>query len=235
MTPNEAATRGAHLDDACSADLVLGLLPDAERDAALAHAAECPACEGRLRSHAAAAARAQHDRPGAPRILALPKRRPFLAGRRGVIAAIVTLVAALPLALRGTHRAPVPASALPAPGEAVRTRQGTAEDPHLAAGLAAWAAHDPARAARELAQARGTGGAESMRRIYLADAEYACGHPREAVSQLRALDWALVPEPWRRDAAGLLARSLRASGEGATADSIERALRALAPGTPFVP
>ena len=227
-----------HLDDLRCADVVLGLLSEGERAQALAHVAGCPVCESRLRAHAAADARAAFDRPGreTTRVTALPVawyRRP-VAGL--VLAAAATLIAvgALPL-LRGGARAPEPARELPAPGERVRTREGLPEDPHLAAGLDAFAKHDFATADRELSQAKGSGTGEQMRRLYLADVRLARGDAHGAVALLRSLRWLDVPEPWRRDAAGLLVRALRKAGEGAEADSIERALRSLEPGTPFVP
>ncbi len=60
----------AHLDDARCADLVLGLVPEGERAAALGHIASCPACEARLRAHVGAAERARAERPSPRRAAA---------------------------------------------------------------------------------------------------------------------------------------------------------------------
>ena len=231
MSAIEPIERTPHLDDHACADLVLGLLPPGERAEQLAHAAACPECEARLRAHAATAERAAYDRPRPA-----PARLPRVRRHALVLAAAAALAVVLALPLLRL-RAPGPAGPplLPAPGEPVRTREGSGEDPHLTAGLAAYARHDLATAERELAAARPAGGAEPMRRIYLADVRLARGDAAGAASLLRGLAWLSVPEPWRRDAARLYARALRGSGNGVTADSIERALRALPPGTPFVP
>src|SRR5262245_11244401 len=61
MSGNERTMSPAHLDDARCADLALGLMPASEREAALAHAASCPACEARLRAHVSASERAAAD------------------------------------------------------------------------------------------------------------------------------------------------------------------------------
>jgi hypothetical protein len=227
-----------HVDDLRCADLVLGLMPEGDRATALAHAATCPECEARLRAHAGAAERAAAGRPGAARgvVTPLPNawyRRPSTAVTLAAAAALVA-VSAIPL-LRNASRAPAPANDLPLPGEDVRTREGLAEDPHLTAGMAAYAAHDLARADRELTAARGERGGEQMRRLYLAAVRLERGDARGSIVLLRSLNWLEIPEPWRRDGARLLVRALRATGEGAEADSIERALETLAPGTPFLP
>jgi hypothetical protein len=236
MKPTDDRETLVHLDDPFCADLVLGLVPEGERAEALAHAATCPECEQRLRAHVGAAHRASAEVPAGRRAPAAPIRGPW--GRSAVtwLAAAAALVAvtAVPL-LRNVHRAPAPAGALPSPGEAVSTRAGAPEDPHLSDGLAAYAAHDLATADRELTQAQAIGSAEQLRRVYLADVRLQRGDSRGALALLRSLRWLEVPEPWRRNAAALLAQALRRQGEGASADSIDAALKALDPGTPFVP
>jgi hypothetical protein len=124
---------------------------------------------------------------------------------------------------------------LPAPGAEVRTREGGAEDPHLTAGLAAYAAHDFVTAERELRAAQLDGSAEMLRRLYLAQVRMQRGDARTAVQLLRGVEWKVVPEPWRRDGVALLARALRATGADASADSIEHALGAADPATPLLP
>ena len=235
MNAHGGHATAVHLDDARCADVVLGLLPAAERSAALAHAAGCPACEERLRAHAAAAERAAVDAPGAatstPRAAWFRRPLPALAL---AAAATVIVAGALPM-LRPAPRLPDATGSLPAPGAYVGTREGVAEDAHLTAGLAAYAAHDLEAADRELSAARPSGTSEHLRRVYLADVRLARGDARGALALLRGLNWAYVPEPWRRDAAVLYARALRRAGEGSSADSIERALRTLDPATPFIP
>jgi len=238
MSPGETARR-IHLDDARCADLVLGLTPVAEREAALAHVSECSACEERLRAHAMAAERARADRPAnaGARVLPMPLVRPHVPMRRALsFAAAAAIVIALAIPILG--RLPNKAEKrhwLPALGEQVRTREGELADPRLTAGLEAYAAHDLERANRELSAAHATGGAEQMRRLYLAHVRLALGDPRGATALLQSLEWRTVPEPWRREGIALLARALRRDGRRTAADSIERALKHVEPGTPFLP
>lgn len=231
MSGAEAA-RVWHLDDAHCADVALGLLPPEAHEATLAHAAQCPACEARLQAHVSAAERARADwRTRAPRVVRGRGVPPATAW--GIAAALLALVIALPL-LR-PHAARDAGPWLPAMGEAVRTRDIGSADAHLAAGLRAYQSHDLATAARELSAAHASGGAEQARRLYLAHVELARGDADGALALLRALDWRSVPEPWRRAGVALYARALRRGGHPAEADSIEQALRATPPGTPFVP
>jgi len=223
-----------HMDEARCADLVLGLLSAAERDGALAHAAECPRCESMLRAHVSAGERAWMDAPGrerAPRrILAMPPARVWVVAAAAALAAVFATPRLVSHGDHATH-----SLLLPPPGEPVRTREGGGEDAHLGAGLAAYAANDLATAERELSAANVTGSSETMRRLYLAQVRFARGDSRTAAALLRSLDWRTVPEPWRRDGVLLLARALRATGANAAADSIEQALRTLDPATPLVP
>jgi hypothetical protein len=230
---NRAEMQSGHLDDARCADLVLGLMPAAERERALAHAATCATCEDMLRAHVGAGERAWADAPGRAatgRVFPLPSRRVWVLAA----AAALAVVFASPQFLSHGDRASN-ALLLPLPGAEVRTRDGGAEDPHLTAGLKAYAAHDFATAERELLAARAEGGAESMRRLYLAQVRMARGDARAAVGLLRGIEWRTVPEPWRRDGVTLLAHALRATGADVSADSIEHALRVLDPATPLVP
>ena len=230
------ATLEMHLDDARCADLVLRLLPDDERAAALSHAAVCAECEARLRAHVSAAERARADSPvrSAAPVAGSVGRWP----RRRIVtwaaAAALVIAVALPL-MRSRLPAHEPAFSLPVPGEEVRTRAGESEDPHLTAGLEAYRAHDLATADRELSAARATGAPDALRRLYLADVRLALNDAPGALELLRGIRWTAIPEPWRRDGVGLLVRALRRTGQSASADSIERAVRALGPGTPFIP
>jgi len=238
MNGTEARDLSGHLDDSHCADLVLDLTPDDERTMALAHTVECPECEARLRAHAAAAARARAD-ARAHEPIALPASATRRTGGRGwiaTLAAAAALVAVAALPIMSRHRAaPGPGAWLPTVDERVVMREGENEDPHLAAGLAAYRDRDLDLAARELETARASGGAERVRRLYLAHARLASGDVSGALELLRGLDWREIPEPWRRDGVGLLARALRQDGHLAAADSIERSLRTREPASPVVP
>ncbi len=215
-----------HLDDARCADLVLGLLDGPTREAALSHARECAACEERLRSHAGASERATAD--WAARVEATPIA---LHPRRGVpiptlfaAAAVLVAVAALPFLLRTRPHGGDGAEWLPAPGESVRMRGETAPDSRLQAGLAAYQARDLETAQRELEAAKTEGAAEEVRRMYLGHVLVAKGRVQEGAELMAGIRWAFVPEPWRREGAIAWARALRATGDFARADSVERSL-----------
>ena len=241
MKTTTRSSGAMHLDDSSCADLVLELLSEPEREAALAHATACPECEARLRAHVAATDRARADwreRAGTRgRVSALPRARLSPAQSRGwmlALAAALTVAVALPLILsRNLERGP--AHWLPELGEQVRTRGGETEDPHLTTGLEAYRTHDLSLANRELTLARAEGSSEQLRRLYLANVRDQLGDPRSALDLLRSLQWRNLPEPWRHDGVVLFARVLRASGQAASADSIENALRSLPPGTPYIP
>ncbi len=251
MTGAEAPARAEHLDDHVCADLVLRLVPNPERDAWLAHAAGCAVCTARLRAHAGAAERACADwralsgataavvPPIVPTIVPLPRSSRARSWRNAAVlaaAAVVAIVLGLPWLTPRPVEGPGDAW-LPAAGERVRTRSaaGDSDDPHLAAGLEAYAARDWVRADRELSVARTTGSNEQVRRLYLAQVRWTRGDAGSALALLRTLDWRWIPEPWRRAGVGLLARALRRQGDIAEADSIDRALRATPSSTPIVP
>lgn len=242
MSVTELPPAADHLNDDQCADLVLGLVAGAEREAALAHVAACPSCEARLRSHVGASERATADwlsRSGSggaapPKVIALPRRRRIQQVIPYAAAAALIAAIGLPFLLDRAPRHETGAW-LPAAGEEVRTREGAGEDPRLAAGLAAYRARDLATADRELSAAQASGAAEQMRRLYLAHVRLARGDSREALALLRSLDWRSIPEPWRREGEALLARALRQNGEIASADSIEHALKTLDPSVPFLP
>jgi hypothetical protein len=236
MSGTHEAAPQRHLSDAQCADLVVGLVPARVREAWLDHAAGCETCEARLKSHASAAERARADglARASKATVAFPgawRGTPWIAL---AAAAVLAVAVALPL----LNPVPVPELGppwLPAFGESVRTREGDAEDPRLTAGMRAYEAHDLMTAERELAAARATGATESMRRLYLAHARLALGQPRSSIELLRSLNWRSIPEPYRREGAVLLARALRANGEGSAADTIESTLRRIPRGTPFLP
>lgn len=221
--------REMHLNDSACADLVLGLLDGAAQQVALSHARECPDCESRLRAHAGGAERASADWQStvastpmplrtAPSKRALPLPALFAA------AAVLMAAAALPLLLRTPPRGDDAATWLPAPGETVRTRGEHAPDSHLQAGLAAYEARDLVTAKRELEAARTEGSAEALRQLYLGHVLVANGQTQEGAELMGHVRWILVPEPWRREGAIAYARALRAVGDFARADSVERSL-----------
>jgi hypothetical protein len=223
----------SHLDDERCADLVLGLLKDTDRRAAVEHAARCLDCAARLRSHVAAAVRAAADEPAASgaglrepeagRVVVLPR-----TARRGWLllpAAAALVVVSLWLPRAGGPGRSGAGEWLPPPGEAVLARGEAPLDGHLAAGFAAYARRELAAVERELSAVQAEGGAEQARRLYLAHALLARGEHARALELLRSLDFRELPLGVSRAAAGLLARALRAGGAQAAADSLERRLR----------
>jgi hypothetical protein len=222
---SEAAVE-LHLDDARCADLVLGLLDaeDAERD--LAHAAACPACEARLRAHAAA-----HDRARArPRTNAKVLRPavPWWKSPRGAglaAAAAVAVAVGAPLVAQRAARHEGAFAWLPAGSGVVQ--RASAIDPHLVAGLEAYARHDAGTAERELAAARASGSAEAARRVFLASAVLSRGDAERAIGLLESVNFDQdLPEPWRTEALRTLALAWRRAGRAGQADSLVRELGA---------
>lgn len=259
---SERPGAGVHLDDDRCADLVLGLLPVAERVTAFAHVAACPECEARLLAHASASHRGRAE--WLTRALGSPDRavsRPSIAPLPGTgdgapprpgpsprtarwgwrdrrtltLAAAAAFVVLIGWPLMRTTP-PGPAGPwLPAAGEPLHSRAGAAEDPRIARGLAAYDARDLATADQELSSARATGSTEELRRLYLGHVKLERGDASGSAVLLRTLEWRMIPEPWRRDGVRVLIQALRANGLAASADSLERALRAMDPAGPFVP
>jgi hypothetical protein len=226
--------RDLHLDDARCADLVLGLLPDAEYQRVVAHARQCTACALRLRVHVAAGFRARADRPGAILALPRPERRRvarFLGG--GAAAAAVLL--AVVLWPRATLRTPAAVAWLATPSAGTLIRSGDAADARLEAGFAAYARRDLATAERELSAAHVADGAEQARRLYLAHVKLLHHDTRGALELLRSLDYIDLPAAVEHDAVRLLAQALRAEGEHDPADSLERALARSPEWAPILP
>ena len=212
----------AHLDDDRCAELVLGLLAEPVRDAAIAHAERCEACARMLHAHVSAQARAHADRPGArvQRIPRLPRIAYWLPAAAALIVVSVLLVRNVVTRSPGTE-----AHWLPALGEPQLLRGESPPDAHLAAGMQAYAARDLERATRELALARATGPAEQARCLYLAHAWLELGEPERALPLLRDIDHSELPLDLAREAARMLVRTLRATGRASEADSLEAMLR----------
>lgn len=225
MTAEAAHDR--HLSDARCADLVLGLLDADEAGAALAHAAECPACEARLRAHAAADERARVRVPAAVLRPAMPWWRAH-GGALAAVAAVTLVAGAAWIAQRGPHdERTLPW--LPVGGGIVQRAAGG--DPHLAAGLEAYARHDVPVAVRELSAARASGSAEAARRIFLASALLAQGDADAAVGLLESVNFDHdVPEPWRSEGLRTLAEAWRRAGRTPQADSLAHELGVREPG-----
>jgi hypothetical protein len=218
----------AHLSDERCADHVLGLLGPGDAGRDLEHAAACPACEARLRAHAAAHDRARaRVREGlAPPVLrpAVPLWRSPGPLKWGAAAAFVMIVFA-PWLVRRASRDEQPFAWLPSGSGTVRRAEGT--DPHLAAGLEAYARRDVAAAERELSVARAAGSAESARRVFLASAVLARGDAGRAIELLESVNFDQdVPEPWRGDGLRTLELAWRRAGRVAQADSLARELAA---------
>jgi hypothetical protein len=222
---NEAAL-DRHLDDARCADLVLGLPAPADAERDLAHAASCPACEARLRAHAAA-----HDRARA-----LPRRDarvlrpavPWWKSTRGAgLAAAAAVAVALGVPFVAQHAARHDGAFTWLPAGSGVVQRATGSDPHLVAGLEAYARHDAEAAERELSAARATGSAEAARRVFLASAVLARGDAERAIGLLESVNFDQdLPEPWRGEALRTLAQAWRRAGRAGQADSLERALGA---------
>lgn len=222
-----------HLDDSICADLVLGLLPRASADAALAHAERCAECEARLRAHAGASVRA-HVEAGsdgdAAREAAVIPLPPRSAPRPAWIATIAAGAAAALFLALAIPRLGREAPALSAPErltsarEIVRTRADAALDPRLVEGLAAYERGEPNEAVQALRAASAAGAAEQVRRLYLGHALLSNAQPIEALAWLESVDLAQLPEPWHGEAVRSLAAAWRANGRHAQADSLARAI-----------
>ncbi len=223
MTENLAME---HLSESLCADLVLEALTPEARDHALAHARECAACEERLRLHAAVHARAvatgtrRFGKDGSRlRPLPLPQR-PWTW-----FAAAAVLVAVLALPRWFSGPGPAPQRWLPTPDSGIALREGES-DPHLSAGLAAYARRDLATARKELETAKLTGGSETARRLYLANTLLALDEPEGALTLLQGIDLITVPEPWQEEALWSLQNAYRRTGQELRADSLLRTLQA---------
>ena len=228
--------REHHLDDARCADLALGLPGDPGRERDFSHAERCTACALRLRAHVSASFRARADRPGA--ILALPRpgRARFARGLGAGAAAAAAVLLAVLLWPRSSAHAPAPATRwLATPSAGTLMRSGDDMDARLRAGLAAYARRDLAAAEREFTAARASDGAEQARRLYLAHVKLLRHDSRGALALLRSLEYIELPAAVSRDAVRLLAQALRAEGEAASADSLERALARSPEWAPILP
>lgn len=233
-----------HLDDDRRLDLLHGLLPDAERERALAHLEACAACEELLRADAAAHERLR-ARGAPPALAALPPRatapspagpvRPAAARLRLAAAwrrppvrwAAVAMAAAAVLALivlpRGGGDAWPALSRLPAAGGEVLVRGGdgrTAPDGELGRALAAYERGDWDRAAELLSRLEAPPALRTLRDVYLGSALAWQGNHRRAAAVLAPVAGAALPDPWGSEARWTLYVSLRRSGQEARADSL---------------
>lgn len=208
-----------HLDDGRCADLALGLLTGHERDDAVAHAVACAECAVRLRHHIATQERWVTESGAAASRAGRRLRWPVGLAAAAALIAVFTVPR---IVMRPGVDAEGPR--LVAPAEGVLMREGETEDPHLRAGLEAYAAGDLERAERELGMANATGIADEARRLYLSQVKLLRGDEAAALGLLRGLRWESLPSHVSRDAVALYARVLRASGRPASADSLERLL-----------
>ena len=238
-----------HLTEDTCRDLLGDLLSPAERRAVLTHAAECPSCEDvlrvcagerermRIRGYALGLVKPPREtepaagkEPGPPaerpstgqrliewlRGLAPPPRWGFAAGAVAVAAILLVLI--LP-------PGPVPYSDLSRPllpyqeGITLRGESGSADDA-LLQGLHAYTADDLAAATDQLDTAAADGPAELVRRVYLASALVRQAEYARALEVLESVNFAQIPEPWRRETRWNLYLALRGSGRDSEADAL---------------
>ena len=190
-------------------------------------------CAARLRSHVAAVSRMRADLPasGSDRVHRLPPAWTLAPA----LAAAATLVLLVWWPRGASRHATGPTAWLTMPAEGVLLREGAAEDPHLAAGFAAYARHDLAGARRELEAAHATETTEQARRVYLAHVVLLQGDASRALGLLRSVDWIELPAAVHRPALELLVQAERATGHPASADSIQHALQTTPEWIPILP
>lgn len=191
-----------HLDEELCLDLVAGLLPADRARAALEHAARCERCEDTLRQIAATHERGVARAAG----VLVPGRRPSSRASRfawPAAAAVLILAGAIWWSMRpsiGPNPGPSPRSVRLPNVDFSRLsldRSGGVGDSTIFQGIDAYQRGDFSEAARRLAAAEGVESLELLRRIYLAGAQIETGLPAEALTTLRGVRPADVPEPWR--------------------------------------
>ena len=220
-------------DDACI-DLVQGLLEPESRNAVLQHLESCASCEARFQEMAASHARAEslaRDILGQPAVAPATASSMRGGGRRRrtiwlLAASLVPLAVALATftRLQSPPRLPSGESLLRLPAAklrgAVRELGILGADSLMTAGLDAYNRGDFASARPLLETARANGRLEDVRRIYLGSTLLQLGDAEKATAMLRAVDPAVVPEPWRSESRWELAVALARTGRTARADSL---------------
>lgn len=239
MTPELAeVTRHPSADQLL--DLVLGLLPPELRRELLDHLGSCADCEQHLREISASHERARSRQvavlggpgvavPGMDVAEPAPAPRSRWLGPSLAIAAALVAVTTLFVMSRPPSSPTVPAPVvawLPRPDPGVLARGGAANgaDSLMLVGLAAYERHELALARRSLEGAHTSGVMEQVRRVYLANTLLQLGAALPALDQLRSLDYAQLPEPWRSESRWALGQALAGSGHSEQADSLMRQL-----------
>jgi len=110
---------------------------------------------------------------------------------------------------------------LPVGSEQVQVRGAWADaDPGFARGLELYRDGNYEDAVIELKQATAEGSRESVRILYLANANAQLGDANTTVLLLESIDLALIPDPWAAGAQWTLEAALRETGRTADADAI---------------
>lgn len=242
-----------HLNEDQLLDLLLELLPPERERPLLEHVIGCPTCEELMRSRGAQLERIASDHSARVRALPKPTptaddMRTKLASparRSGLFARLlgshrsrwqllplgglaIGLAIAFLLVMPRERSAPMTLepSWLPS-GASIVQRQ---EDPHevgramLAEGLGAYERRDLPRAIERLEHASVGHQLESFRRLYLSSALALAGEYDRAVSVLRPVTVAYLPEPWATEGYWTLLVALERGGHHASADSLRRVL-----------
>ncbi|MCA9753199.1 MAG: hypothetical protein KC591_13475 [Gemmatimonadetes bacterium] len=189
-------------------DLLLGLLPEAEREEAMRRIAADPTSATELRLLSARWERARSRRASAEHAPALRRVR----GR--IWAALLVPVAAaavIPWLLFGRQAAPSSAVVpLPTNLEALALRSSDPSDGSLERALSAYAEGRWAEAASRLADA--PDGRAPFRALYRASALALSNRPEEALAILDTLSLGSMPDPWRSEGGWTRAVCLEEAG-----------------------
>ncbi len=236
-------TNPKHVSEDQCLELIHNLLPEAERDAHLAHLSSCATCETRFRSlvtgHERRTARHRLVRDPSGHFvlepaLPVPTEDRSLAGlfrrRRtwgftfgAVAAAALLLLWLLPDRGLRDHRL----QWLPAVEKLqhVRAEGGGALDADLLGGLDAYGRRDMPRAIRLLSTAQAQPPYDQLRQVYLSSALAWRGDYTEAAEILAPLPLESIPDPWGAEAMWTLYIAWRECDRFAEAESLLHHLR----------
>jgi hypothetical protein len=205
-----------HLDPDRCLDLIHGLRDAATADRWLAHLAGCPACERLFRESLMDLAEA--------RAVPAPAGPPRRGARRlipSLAAAAISVAAVWWVLSRPPDLPEAPALRIPVSEQTTLLRSlESPPDDRLRRGLAAYRSGDDANAVRLLGEARTSGEADRLRRIYLASALQLQGHSAAAIAELDGMDTGTLPEPWRSAARWTQAAALLSEGQAPEARAI---------------
>jgi hypothetical protein len=246
MASHDGPGSDRHITEDECVDLLHGLLTDAARSRAIAHASQCAECDGRLREFAgvhergrALAARVLESgrpspMPDADRGGSLAVRTarggapagPWLAAAMLVIAAGVGWFMLRPKAVPDRRAELVWLPSLPASGH-LRASGDARADSLVSAGVSAYDRRELASAESLLATsiASGSPSLEWVRRLYLANTLIALGRGEEAMPLFEARGAESIPEPWSGDWNWTYLVALQQTGASARADSLLKVLQ----------